>query len=157
MRLDFLLRYYKNDINKRQDRCRGNRQFLKKKLKRAAAIGLTGTIAAAAGASSHLTEAAAVSFPEQTAGHLAQASAAGQPDALAFYEPVCSGQTADHTEQAAGGLYEEKNQRQSAGSSWDEQVLLEKWDLDPEDFPGEEEEEEISVPDDLLVFFEAAV
>lgn len=174
-RLDFLLRYYKNDNNKRLYSCRRTQKPLKKKLERAAALGLTGTITAAAGVFSCKTEAAAAAFPEQPAGQRIQLSAAGQPEVFPFPEPtagnrmhVSAALQADelpfselrpgHTEHKTDGIHEKDGRRQPEETSWDGQVLLERWELDPEDFPGEEEEaEEITVPDELQIFFEASV
>ena len=39
-------------------------------------------------------------------------------------------------------------------SWWDEDTLLERWDLDPDDFPSAEEERTPYIPDDLIPYFQ---
>lgn len=41
-------------------------------------------------------------------------------------------------------------------SWWDEDTLLERWDLDPDDFPSAEEERTPYIPDDLIPYFQEA-
>ena len=41
-----------------------------------------------------------------------------------------------------------------SASWWDEDTLLERWDLDPDDFPSAEEERTPYIPDDLIPYFQ---
>lgn len=50
---------------------------------------------------------------------------------------------------------EEYSEKESA-FEWDEEKILDRWDLDPDDFPSEEEEADPYIPDELIPYFQEA-